>query len=138
AGRWAAMVVTGAAPDDDLAASLAGAALLAPPSLYEGFGLPPLEALACGTAVAGFAAGSLPEVLGDAACLVPAGDVAALAGAMERLIGDARLRAELVERGRARVARYIWEATARDTFAAYRQALETRSDSRRAHNETRR
>jgi len=121
----------GFVPDEDLPALLGAAELLAHPSLYEGFGLTPLEALACGTAVAGFAAGALPEVLGEAALLVPPGDVTALAGAMERLLGDRGLRAALVERGRERVARLTWEATARETIAGYRDAVAARAEPRR-------
>ncbi len=93
---------------------VAGAAVLAYPSVYEGFGLPPLEAMAAGTPVVGTSAGALPEVLGDAADLVPVGDVDALAGALGRVLDDDEHRAALVERGRARAARWSWpEAQAR-------------------------
>ncbi len=91
------------------------------PSRYEGFGLPPLEAMACGapTVVAG--ATSLPEVVGDAALRVPPGDWAALADALARLLGDADLRAELRARGFAQAARFSWERVARETAAVYQK-----------------
>jgi glycosyltransferase involved in cell wall biosynthesis len=106
----------------DLPILLGAATLFVFPSLYEGFGLPPLEAMACGTPVVSSDGGSLKEVLGDAAWVVPAGDAAALAAGMERVLGDAGLRAALRERGRARAARFTWEATAEATCAAYRDA----------------
>jgi alpha-1,3-rhamnosyl/mannosyltransferase len=90
---------------------LAGAAALAYPSVYEGFGLPPLEAMAAGVPVVATAAGALPEVLGDAADLVPVGDADALAAALARVLDDGAHRAELVDRGRARGARWSWDAS---------------------------
>lgn len=108
----------------DRAALLRGAAVLAYPSLYEGFGLPPLEAMSVGTPVVATAVGSLPEVCGDGAELVPAGDLDALAGALVRTLDDDGWRARLVARGRANVARFSWEATARGLVALYRRAAE--------------
>ena len=102
--------------DRDRADLLAGALCLAYPSVYEGFGLPPLEAMAAGTAVVATAAGALPEVLGDAAVLVPVGDAEALAAALLAVTGDADRRAELVVRGRARAAAASWDAS-RDALA---------------------
>jgi alpha-1,3-rhamnosyl/mannosyltransferase len=87
---------------------LAGATALAFPSVYEGFGLPPLEAMAAGVPVVATAAGALVEVLGDAADLVPVGDVDALAGALGRVLGDDAHRADLVRRGRQRAAGATW------------------------------
>lgn len=104
------------------AALLAGARVLAYPSLYEGFGLPPLEAMAAGVPVVATRAGALPEVLGDAACLVPAGDHQALAEALALVLGDDDARAGLVARGRVRVDRFSWEACARGLTGLYRQA----------------
>jgi glycosyltransferase involved in cell wall biosynthesis len=101
--------------DDDRADLLAGAVCLAYPSLYEGYGLPPLEAMAAGTAVVATDAGALPEVLGDAAVLVPVGDTEALAAALLAVAGDAARRADLVARGRARAAAASWD-TSRQAF----------------------
>ncbi|GAA1886006.1 glycosyltransferase family 4 protein [Lapillicoccus jejuensis] len=112
--------LTGHLDDADLRALVAGATLLAFPSLDEGFGLPPLEALACGVPVL---ASDLPvtrEVLGDAAAYGDAGDVEAWADALERAlrdpVGDPGTRRE-------RAARFTWEATARATLRAYEVAL---------------
>jgi glycosyltransferase involved in cell wall biosynthesis len=87
---------------------LAGARALVFPSLYEGFGHPPLEAMGAGLPVVTATTGALPEAVGDAALLVDPLDVDALADALERILGDDTLRAELVVRGRERVARYTW------------------------------
>jgi glycosyltransferase involved in cell wall biosynthesis len=93
------------------------------PSLYEGFGLPPLEAMACGTPVITSNTSSLPEVVGDAALLVDPYDVDAIADALARLLEDAELRQRLREAGLARARLFSWERTARETVAAYRLVL---------------
>ena len=93
------------------------------PSLYEGFGLPVLEAMARGVPVATSDRSSLPEVAGDAALLFDPTDVDAIREAIERLLADSELRARLAEAGRSRAARFTWEATARATRDAYRRAL---------------
>ncbi len=98
---------------------LAGAAVLAYPSVYEGFGFPPLEAMAAGIPVVSTTAGALPEVLGDAAVLVPPGDPDALAAALVAVLGEEGVRDELVARGRDRSARYTWEACASGLAALY-------------------
>lgn len=103
------------------AALLARAAVLAYPSRYEGFGLPPLEAMAAGVPVVATDAGALPEVLGDAAVLVPVGDPDALAGALERVLVDDAVRADLVERGRQRASGYSWDVTAAGLRDCYRR-----------------
>jgi len=105
--------------DEDLPALYRGADLFAFPSLYEGFGLPVLEAMACGTPVVAAATSSLPEVTGDAALLVSPTDEGGLAHAMWRLIDDRALAAELVRRGHTRVARFTWDAAARSLLEAY-------------------
>lgn len=93
------------------------------PSTYEGFGLPVLEAMACGTPVITSTSSSLPEAAGDAALLVDCRDEAALAGAIERLASDRALRADLARRGRARAALFPWSRTAEETARVYIRAL---------------
>jgi alpha-1,3-rhamnosyl/mannosyltransferase len=102
---------------------LAGARMLVFPSLHEGFGWPPLEALACGTPVVTSNVSALPEVVGDAALMIDPLDVEALAGAIRRLWDDAALRDDLRARGLARARRFTWEVTAQLTLEAYRAAL---------------
>src|SRR5688500_13488300 len=98
--------------DDELRADLlAGAAVFAYPSRYEGFGLPTLEAMSAGTPVVTTRAGALPEVVGDGALLVPVGDKDALAGALASVLGDDEVRAGLVARGTAVTAGYSWDRT---------------------------
>jgi glycosyltransferase involved in cell wall biosynthesis len=101
---------------------LAGASVFAFPSLYEGFGLPALEAMAAGVPVVATAAGALPEVLGDGAVVVPVGGVEAMAAAITHLLSDEGDRAELVERGRRRVASFSWERCAEEMVSLYRRA----------------
>jgi alpha-1,3-rhamnosyl/mannosyltransferase len=105
--------------DDDLPGLYSGAELFVFPSLYEGFGLPPLEAMACGTPVLCANSSSLPEVVGDAALLVNPYDSGAIAAGLERLLGDAALRAELRERGLRRAAGFSWRRTAEETVRVY-------------------
>lgn len=121
-----AVVRLGWVGDQERDALLAGATLLAYPSRYEGFGFPPLEAMAEGVAVVATAAGSLPEVLGEGARLVAAGDVDALAEAMAALVDDPEERRRLGETGRRWAARYSWEACGEGLGALYRQAAESR------------
>jgi glycosyltransferase involved in cell wall biosynthesis len=110
--------------DADLPALYSAAAVFVYPSLYEGFGLPPLEALACGAPVVCSNRSSLPEVVGDAALLVDPTDVGALAGALERLLDDEALRRDLRARGIARAAQYTWARTAAETLNVYHEAIE--------------
>jgi len=107
--------------DEDLPAVYNLACLFAFPSLYEGFGIPPLEALACGVPVACSNASSLPEVVGDAALTFDPTDVEAMVEAMLRLLTDGDLRADLIARGRARAERFTWPAAAADLLAAYQE-----------------
>lgn len=112
--------------DGERAALLRGAAVVAYPSVYEGFGLVPLEAMAAGVPVVSTRAGAIPEVVGDAAELVEVGDVDALAGALARVLGDEERRAELVAAGHLRRARFRWETAVDDIVALYRRAADAR------------
>lgn len=110
--------------DEDLPALYTLADLFAFPSLYEGFGIPPLEAMACGTPVVASNNSSLPEATGAAALLVDAEDVEGLADAMARVLGDATLRARLSDLGRAQAARFSWAAAATRLLRAYEATME--------------
>lgn len=109
--------------DEDLPALYAGADVFALTSHYEGFGLPPLEAMACGTPVVSSAGGSLPEVLGDTAIIVREGSPDAWADALAGLLGDSQRRAAMAAAGPRHAARYDWRETARRTFEVYRRVL---------------
>ena len=104
---------------DDVAALYSLATVFAYPSQWEGFGLPVLEAMACGTPVLTSSVSSLPEVAGDAAVLVPPTDVDAIADGLGRLLEDSALRADLAVRGPRRAAQFSWDRCARETLAVY-------------------
>jgi glycosyltransferase involved in cell wall biosynthesis len=114
------IVFVGFVPEEDLPAMYSAADVFAFPSLYEGFGLPPLEAMACGTPVVVSDSSSLPEVVGDAGLQVDPHDPDALAVALERAILDEPLRAELRRRGLERAATFTWAAAAGRLLAVYR------------------
>jgi glycosyltransferase involved in cell wall biosynthesis len=105
----------GYCPPEHLPCLYAGAEAFVYPSLLEGFGLPPLEAMACGTAVAASNGGALPEVVGDHALLFDPLDVGAMAAVMRRLATDEATRRRLEARGRAHASRFSWRATAQAT-----------------------
>jgi glycosyltransferase involved in cell wall biosynthesis len=109
--------------DRELSDVFRGASGFVFPSLYEGFGLPPLEAMACGVPVLSSNVCSLPEVLSDAAILVDPLDVQAIADGMKRLVQDSSLREELRKKGLLRARVFSWEQTAHKTFRALRFAL---------------
>jgi glycosyltransferase involved in cell wall biosynthesis len=114
------VVLTGYVPDSDLGSLLSGALAFVFPSLYEGFGLPVLEAMACGTPVVCSDVSSLPEVAGDAALYVDPLDAGGLAQALYQITVDAGLRRTLVGRGFQQVQRFSWRRCAQET----RQVLE--------------
>jgi alpha-1,3-rhamnosyl/mannosyltransferase len=114
--------VLGYVPPSQIAPLMAAATVFCFPSLYEGFGLPPLEAAACGTPVLCSHTASLPEVMGEAAWYVDPLSPGAIAAGLERLLDDAALRAALREQGLARAAAYTWAACAEQTLRAYRIA----------------
>jgi glycosyltransferase involved in cell wall biosynthesis len=115
--------IVGYVPEGELAALMNGAIAFVYPSLYEGFGLPPLEAMACGTPVITSNRSSLPEVVGDAALLVDPENTSDLALAMARLVDDAPLREALRERGLVRARAFSWQRTAELTSAVYESAI---------------
>lgn len=105
--------------DADLPALYSAARVLAYPSLYEGFGLPMLEAMACGTPVVTSTASCLPEVAGEAALCVPPTEVDALTHALDKAVNDESVRAELVTKGLARAKEFTWERAARELVRRY-------------------
>ncbi|MBK8028080.1 MAG: glycosyltransferase family 4 protein [Chloroflexi bacterium] len=115
--------MTGFADDADLPALYSQALITALPSLYEGFGIPVLESMACGTPVLTSNVSSLPEVAGDTGIMVNPSDQDAITGALERLITDAALRAELSRRGLERAKTFTWDAAAQQLASVYRSML---------------
>lgn len=113
----------GFVPDDDLPALYSGCAAFVYPSLYEGFGLPVLEAMAAGAPVVTSTVSSLPEVAGDAGLLVDPYDVDAIAAAVTRILRDDTLADDLRARGRERFCAFSWERTARETLAVLRSIV---------------
>lgn len=116
-----ALVFPGYIEDEDLPALYRAASVFAYPSLYEGFGLPPLEAMASGTPVLVSDRPAMPEVVGDAAEIVPATDAAAWSKALGELLTDEAKRCRLAARGPAHAARFSWTETARRTRAVYQE-----------------
>jgi glycosyltransferase involved in cell wall biosynthesis len=131
------LVFTGYVPDEDLVALYNAADLFVYPSIFEGFGLPALEAMACGTPVITSNTSALPETVGDAALMVDPLDVEALAGIIAAVLRDADLRERLRAQGLERAAGFSWEATARIILNVYRQALQKRHEHQSASHKPR-
>jgi glycosyltransferase involved in cell wall biosynthesis len=119
AGLGAGVRLLGDFPEADLPALYGGASVFVFPSRCEGFGLPPLEAMACGTPVVASDVSSLPEVVGDAALRVDPEDSAAIAEAIGRLLSIRALREEMAERGLARAGGFSWDRVAAETLDLY-------------------
>ena len=122
AGR---VVFPGYVPNEDLPWWYNAATVFAYPSLFEGFGLPVLEAMACGTPVLAANTSSLPEIVGDAGILLPPKDVEAWATALCEVVVEAEKRHLLAKRGQERARLFSWERTARETLAVYQEVLES-------------
>lgn len=117
------VIFAGYAPQNELPLWYQAADLLAYPSIYEGFGLPPLEAMACGTPVVTSNAASIPEVVGDAALTVAPDDETALGNAIIRALTDQAWREQMMARGLAQAKKFSWERAAQETVALYRTVL---------------
>ncbi|MBA7685159.1 N-acetylgalactosamine-N,N'-diacetylbacillosaminyl-diphospho-undecaprenol 4-alpha-N-acetylgalactosaminyltransferase [subsurface metagenome] len=116
------IIFTGWVTNEDLSWLYSQAELFVFPSLFEGFGIPVLEAMAHGAPVVSSNVASLPEVVGDAALLVDPYSVDEIAEAMYRVLTDKNLRKDLIEKGSERVHHFSWEKTARETLSAYKKA----------------
>jgi glycosyltransferase involved in cell wall biosynthesis len=117
------VLLTGYVPARDLPIVYNLADVFVYPSVYEGFGLPPLEAMACGTPVITTAVSSMPEHVGDAGLLVPPDDLPALAQALQDVLTDQALREHLAHKGPRQAAKYTWERTARQTLHVYQKLI---------------
>jgi len=135
-GLGTALCLPGHVADEDLPALYRAASVFAYPSDYEGFGLPPLEAMAAGTPVLALDNSSVAEVVGDAGVLLPAATEEGLARELERLLGDPALREHYAREGRERAKRFTWEATAEATLAALSEAAAARACGQRTLVET--
>ena len=122
-----AVIFPGHVPLEDLRVLYSSCTLFAFPSLYEGFGMPVLEAMACGAPVVSSNASSLPEVVGDAALLVNPLDVEGLTAAMTRVVEDAGLRESLKRKGSLRIKAFSWEQSARDQLRVYQDLAQVKT-----------
>jgi len=127
-GLTGRVILTGYVPDADLGALLSGARAFVYPSLYEGFGFPVLEAMACGTPVICSNVSSLPEVAGDAALQVDPLDTDALAQALHHVMSDYGLCRTLVERGHRQVRRFSWQRCAQEVLQVFDEAARSSGD----------
>ncbi|MBC8457657.1 MAG: glycosyltransferase family 4 protein [Deltaproteobacteria bacterium] len=116
------MLILERIPDEDLWGLMSAAEVFVYPSLYEGFGLPPLEAMACGTAVVTSNISSLPEVAGDAAILTNPFEPEEIAQALAKVALDETLRGELMRMGKERAKTFSWRRTAEETLKVYQTA----------------
>lgn len=121
------IIMTGRIEDDDLPALYSGAVVFVFPSLYEGFGLPVLEAMQCGTPVITSNTSSLPEVVGDGGILIPPTDADALCEAVLEVYRNSARRAELVSKARTRAAQFSWEKCTEQILSGYRTGLSQRA-----------
>lgn len=119
------IIVTGYVDDADLPRLYSGASLFAWPSLFEGWGMPVIEAMACGVPVVTSNNSSLPEAAGDAAIMVDAYDVPAITREMERVLGDKKLAESMINKGIAHAKKFSWEQSARDLKKVIDQVLES-------------
>lgn len=117
------VIFTGYVPDEDLPVLYRGADVFAYPSLYEGFGLPVAEAMACGTPTLASDRSAMPEVVGDAAILVDPESTRSISDGLYRVLSDPRLAAKLSERGVCRTRNFTWDTTARVTLSAFEAAV---------------
>jgi alpha-1,3-rhamnosyl/mannosyltransferase len=124
AGLQKRIVFTGYVDDEILACLYSGATAFVYPSLYEGFGLPILEAMACGCPVICSNTASMPEVAGDAAALIDPCNPEELAFAIEALTGDREMRLEQIQKGLCRAAEFSWRRTADMTVNIYKKVVE--------------
>lgn len=122
-GLEQAVHFTGYVPQKDLPLVYNLSSLFVYPTIYEGFGLPVLEAMACGVPVISTDTSSLPEIVGEAGILIPRDDAAALLNAIETVLGDEDLRRELIRKGLTRAARFSWQQTAKLTYQVYQKVL---------------
>ena len=116
------VILTGYVPETDLPALYSGALCFVYPSYFEGFGLPPLEAMKCGAPVIVGDRTSLPEVVGDAGLLVDPFDVDSIASAIQKVVADSNLREQLRAKGLERAKLFDWRETARQTLSVYKKA----------------
>ena len=117
------VICTGFVDEEDLLIAYAGALAYIIPSLSEGFGLPPLEAMACGTPVISSKISAMPEILGEAAFYFDPYNINSIKGAMEKIVSDSKLRDQLSKKGLERVKKYNWQSTAKKTFEVYSDVL---------------
>lgn len=116
------IIMAGYVPNDELAAFYSAASVFVYPTIFEGFGLPCLEAMSCGCPVVSSRTSSIPEVVGDAAILVDPYQVSEIAAAMKKVIADPLLSAALKRKGTEQAKKFDWETTARRTLAVYEKA----------------
>ena len=118
------VIFTGVVSEADLRMYYSNAECLVFPSLYEGFGLPPLEAMSCGCPVIASDSSSLPEVVGEAAIKISSRDIKGLAMALEEILTKRQLKEKLITKGMKQAAKFSWEQTAKETLRIYKEVEE--------------